>query len=69
MFGTGQIRSCMAPYFCSQCQDNQTVRVTATEVAMSRFAPPAKQCGRCKSTMEFDELDGYFGFFQARTGK
>jgi len=69
MFGTAQIRSCMAPYFCSTCQDNQTVRVTAQEVAMSQFSPPAKQCGRCNSHMEFDELDGYFGFCQTRTGK
>jgi hypothetical protein len=69
MFGAAYIRSCMAPYFCTTCQDNQTLTVMGDEVRASRFEPPARYCGRCKQPMEFDELDGYFGFFQIRTGK
>jgi len=69
MFGTAQVRSCMAPYYCARCQDNVTVPVTASEVAATDYAPPDKQCGRCRSMMEFDELDGYFAFFKNRAGR
>jgi hypothetical protein len=66
LFGGAQVRSCMAPYYCSQCKDNCTIRVTMEEVAGSGDAAPVKRCAKCSQPMEFDELDGYFGFFKAR---
>jgi len=69
MFGSAQVRSCMAPYFCATCKDNVTVAVTSYEVASTGWTAPAKQCARCGSAMEFDELDGYFDFFKMRAGK
>lgn len=66
LFGSATIASCMAPYFCGRCKDNCTVAVTAHEVAEAGSGPPAKSCGRCKTAMEFDELDGYFAFFKNR---
>ena len=64
LFGGAMLRSCMAPYFCARCKDNCTVLVTADEVAQAGSEPPVKHCGRCNSPMEFDELDGYFGFYK-----
>jgi hypothetical protein len=69
MFGTSQLRSCMAPYYCARCNDNVTLPVTADEVARSGETAPAKSCTKCQSPMEFDELDGYFSFFKLRVGK
>lgn len=66
LFGAGQVRSCMAPYFCAKCKANVTLTVTQQEVAMSLHAPPPKMCERCNGLLEFDELDNYFGFFKAR---
>ena len=66
LFGTAVVRSCMAPYYCSHCNSNTTLTVSHDEVAAAGNAPPAKYCGRCKSQMDFDELDGYFAFFKPR---
>lgn len=66
LFGSGHVRSCMAPYFCSKCKANVTLAVTQQEVASAMHEPPAKTCDRCKGQLEFDELDNYFGFFKAR---
>jgi len=66
MFGSAQVRSCMAPYFCATCSDNVTVPVLAAEVAAAGQSPPIKLCARCQSPMDFDELDGYFEFFKTR---
>jgi hypothetical protein len=66
LFGTGHVRSCMAPYFCAKCKTNVTLPVTQEEVASSLHEPPPKACERCNGHMEFDELDNYFGFFKAR---
>jgi hypothetical protein len=41
------------------------VRVDASEVQLSG-RPPVRQCAKCKSNMEFDDLDSYFSFFRAR---
>jgi hypothetical protein len=66
MFGSGVVRSCMAPYFCSTCKTNVVTSVTREEVAASPDAPPTKHCARCKNELEFDELDSYFAFFKLR---
>ena len=67
LFGTAVVRSCVAPYFCSACNDNCSVVVTMEEVAACAGGPPVKHCGRCRAAMEFDELDGYFSFFKTRS--
>jgi hypothetical protein len=66
LFGSAQIRSCMAPYFCSSCNHNCTVTVTTDEVVGPGHGAPDKHCAKCGSAMEFDELDGYFAFFKTR---
>jgi hypothetical protein len=67
LFGTAQVRSCMAPYYCGRCKENFTIKVTGEEVAGAPTGPPEKTCGRCSSVLEFDELDGYFEFFKGRS--
>jgi len=67
LFGSAQVRSCMAPYYCSRCKDNCTVKVTSEEIVAAGTGPPQKSCARCSSVMEFDELDGYFAFFKTRS--
>lgn len=69
LFGSAQIHSCMAPYYCATCRDNTTVSVSRDEVVHTGMKPPTKQCARCKSVMEFDELDGYFDFFRSHAEK
>ena len=69
MFGSAQVRSCMAPYFCAKCKDNMSIAVSAKDVADAGNEPPAKHCPRCRTLMEFDELDGYFDFFRTRPRK
>jgi hypothetical protein len=66
LFGSASVRSCMAPYYCARCKENWTVSVSADEVVGAGNMAPVKHCGRCSSAMEFDELDGYFGFFKSR---
>lgn len=61
LFGTGQVRSCMAPYNCGSCKTSRNVPVTAEEVSLG---VPEKRCSKCGVAMEFDELDSYFSFFQ-----
>jgi hypothetical protein len=65
LFGSAQVRSCMAPYYCSKCKDNVNVSVSADEVLAAGDEPPTKHCTRCKAELEFDELDGYFVFFKS----
>jgi hypothetical protein len=67
LFGTAHVRSCMAPYYCSHCKDTSTVVVTAEDVTAAGDVPPPKSCARCGTVMEFDELEGYFAFFHARS--
>ena len=69
LFGSAQIRSCMAPYFCAACKTNVTVVVTQQEVVAAGHTPPVKHCERCRGEMEFDELDNYFSFFKLRAGR
>ena len=64
LFGSALVRSCMAPYFCGRCKENNTARVAREDVLENDFAPPTRHCMRCDSPMEFDELDGYFAFFK-----
>ncbi len=69
MFGSAQVRSCMAPYFCATCKNNLAVPVSSNEVVAAGQHPPEKRCPRCRTVMEFDELDGYFDFFKPRGRK
>lgn len=66
LFGTARVRSCMAPYFCAACKININLSVAREEALAASDEPPAKQCPRCGSALEFDELDGYFQFFKTR---
>jgi hypothetical protein len=61
LFGLGEIRSCMAPYYCPACQANQLVKVLAQEVTEPRA--PVKHCAKCQGALIFDELDDYFTFW------
>ena len=69
LFGSAQIQSCMAPYFCARCNANLTLSVSQQEVAATSYAPPPKKCERCGGELEFDELDNYFAFFKVRAGR
>ena len=64
LFGAATVRSCMAPYFCGTCKINCTESVSGEEVLEHAFAPPPRNCAKCGSAIEFDELDGYFAFFK-----
>jgi hypothetical protein len=63
LFGHADIRSCMAPYFCSECQTCQTPIVTRAEVVAARPDIPQKVCVSCQAVMAFDDIDTYFKFF------
>jgi anti-anti-sigma regulatory factor len=69
LFGSAELRSCMAPYFCVTCSENFALCVTREEVAESGGEPPERTCARCGSALEFDELDGYFSFLTRRRGR
>jgi hypothetical protein len=69
MFGSAELWSCIAPYYCTKCKQNVNLTITAAEVATTPNAVPEKRCARCHSALEFDELDGYFAFFKARARK
>lgn len=69
MFGTADVRSCMAPYFCSRCKDHRMVTVSRDDVEASGDQPPVKLCPKCAAPMDFDELDNYFSFFKIRKAR
>ena len=58
-----EIRSCVAPYYCSLCEMNRTIVVSAEEIRAGELAPP-KDCPECGTEMEFDELEDYFAFLR-----
>lgn len=62
LFGTAEIRSCLAPYFCGRCNANREVVVTLEE-ARAALIPP-KRCDRCGGELEFDEIHEYFTFLR-----
>jgi hypothetical protein len=64
LFGSADVRSCMAPYACARCDSHVMVSVKRDEVVAAGGEPPPKQCTRCGSAMDFDEIDGYFSFFR-----
>lgn len=64
LFGTAEVRSCLAPYFCGKCRTNHTVAVSADEARKAGDGAPAKHCPKCGLEMVFDELDGYFNFLK-----
>jgi hypothetical protein len=61
------VRSLMAPYFCSQCNQARMMVVPAAEVATTTGVP-ARTCEACGASMEFDELDNYFAFLRRSSG-
>lgn len=66
LFGAAKVRSCMAPYYCPSCNANLEVWVSTDDVRASPGAPPVKQCPRCSSVMDFDEMDQYFAFLRGQ---
>jgi anti-anti-sigma regulatory factor len=60
LFGAATVRSTLAPYFCSSCNDARMVLITVSEVANG--VAPVKHCSSCGGAMAFDELDTYFAF-------
>ena len=67
-FGNADVRSCMAPYACARCDRHVMMSVLRDEVLALGGQPPAKQCTKCGSPMEFEEIDGYFSFFRPPRG-
>ena len=62
LFGAGTVISCMAPYFCARCGSNSVIEVQADEVSGGGGKPPSRTCERCKTALEFDDLDSYYTF-------
>jgi hypothetical protein len=67
VFSSAQVKSCVAPYYCSMCEASRTVLVQSDEVRV-RDEPPEKKCPDCGAPMEFDELEDYFAFLRRRSG-
>lgn len=65
LFGSASVRSCLAPYFCPTCKDHQMVLVTVDQLAAAEGSAPAVSCQRCRTLLDFDELDVYFQFFRS----
>lgn len=63
LFGSAQIVSCLAPYYCPRCNAARTVVVTADEVR-GGVQVPTRACATCGTPMQFDELDDYFQFLR-----
>jgi hypothetical protein len=64
LFGSADVRSCMAPYACARCDSHVMVSVQRDEVLATGGEPPPRPCARCRTPMEFEEIDGYFSFFR-----
>lgn len=64
IFGRAALLSCLAPYYCPSCGVSREVLVTAADVKAAQDKAPTKACPTCKSTMDFDEMDGYFAFLR-----
>ncbi|MEQ1737643.1 MAG: hypothetical protein ABL886_14715 [Rhodoglobus sp.] len=64
LFGSADVVSCLAPYACARCDAHVVLTVRREEVFAAGGGPPTRQCERCGSNMEFEEIDGYFSFFR-----
>lgn len=64
-FAAAEVRSCLAPYYCSGCNKNTTTLVTIDEIRANNGGAPHKACADCGGAMEFDELDTFFNFLRA----
>ena len=62
-FGQAEVGSAIAPYYCAGCKASRQIVVERRELG-PKGAAPAKHCPTCNQTMEFEELDGYFEFFE-----
>lgn len=61
-FGDAEVVSCMAPYFCPECERPENLVVERPDVVGGRI--PEKRCSRCGSEMFLDELEHYFRVLQ-----
>lgn len=64
LFGSAEVRSTLAPYYCAGCRDTRMMNVTVEELALRTV--PAKRCPTCDAALAFDELDSYFDFLAPR---
>ena len=62
-FGDAEVRSAVAPYYCAACKASHQIVVSRGEIGKDGAAP-AKSCPTCNAPLEFEELDGYFSFFE-----
>lgn len=60
IFGTAEIASCDAPYFCPHCSQEYLIEVTQEDYKKSNSSPPKKTCSSCSTALSFDELPDYF---------
>ena len=63
-FGDAEVRSALAPYYCGTCKASHQMVVQRSELGKDGAAP-SKHCPTCKRELEFEELDGYFSFFES----
>ena len=63
LFGRADVYSCTAPYHCTKCRASRVVNVTRDEALAAGETAPIKKCPACSNEMSFDDLDGYFSFF------
>lgn len=64
--GNAVVRRVFAPYYCSQCDDEQ--RLAMPDGATS--APDEAPCPACGAAMEFDDVpDAYFAFQAGGSGR
>ncbi|MCC6747540.1 MAG: anti-sigma factor antagonist [Deltaproteobacteria bacterium] len=67
-FGAAKVASCLAPYFCTACQQTPMLQLSAEEVGEAGGGPPEKPCPSCGGALTFDELESYFAFLDSARG-
>jgi hypothetical protein len=59
------IESFFAPYFCEECDKEQSVLLNVAE--MKGFSAPKQKCAKCSNDMEFDAIEQqYFHFLKQK---
>lgn len=64
LFGSADVRSCLAPYFNPESNEIHMVLVTAQDVLDADGDVPEKRDNATNTVLEFDELDTYFSFLK-----